>query len=523
MCGQGISILQYFKKTLPSAHETKIGEVATKETNQRVQSALARGELGPSSSGRRKRKAYAVYTDEDRARIGRFAAENNNASALKRFRGDFPDLSESTVRGFKSKYLAATKKMQTGEIVTSIPSQKRGRPLTLGELDGAVQEYIRALRKAGTPVSTEVILAAAEGIVVAQDRTLLQVHGGSIVLTRGWALSLMKRMGLVKRRGSTQGKKSVSSTEYQHLRSTYLHQISGIVAVHKIPPEMVVNWDQSGISIVPTCNWTMEQEGASRVEIAGLNDKRQITVTFAASLSGDLLPPQVLYQGKTERCHPSFTFPDGYDIWHSPNHWANGDTVVRYINNVILPYFRQVRAEKGLLDTQPGLCIYDVFKGHKKNEVQTLVEENKILTVFVPSNCTDLLQPLDLSVNKAVKERLRQHFRSWYSEQVKEKLQVGEEIENITVDLRMSVMKELGARWIVSACDHIRSHPEIITNGFKKAGIVEAIASPDNISSSNCNGDPTSGDMADQDSSDGDPFEDLDCTQNNLAEARILQ
>ena len=59
-----MSILQYFKKTLPSARETKIGEVATKEANQRVQSALARGKLGPSPSGRRKRKAYAVYTDE---------------------------------------------------------------------------------------------------------------------------------------------------------------------------------------------------------------------------------------------------------------------------------------------------------------------------------------------------------------------------------------------------------------------------------------------------------------------------
>lgn len=42
----------------------------------------------------------------------------------------------------------------------------------------------------------------------------------------------------------------------------------------------------------------------------------------------------------------------------------------------------------------------------------------------------------------------------------------------------MSVMKELSAHWIVSACDHIRSHAEIITNGFKKAGIVDAIAHP---------------------------------------------
>ena len=83
------------------------------------------------------------------------------------------------------------------------------------------------------------------------------------------------------------------------------------------------------------------------------------------------------------------------------------------------------------------------------------------------------------------------------------KLQAGEELENITLDLRMSVMKELSGRWIVSACDHIRSHPEII-NGLKKAGIVEAIADPDTISTS------THGDLPVADDSDEDPFEDCD-------------
>ena len=42
-------------------------------------------------------------------------------------------------------------------------------------------------------------------------------------------------------------------------------------------------------------------------------------------------------------------------------------------------------------------------------------------------------------------------------------------MKNITVGLRMSAVKELSACWIVFACVHISSHPEIITNGFKKS------------------------------------------------------
>jgi len=36
-----------------------------------------------------------------------------------------------------------------------------------------------------------------------------------------------------------------------------------------------------------------------------LKDKRQITGTFM----GEVLPPQVIYEGKTDRCHTPLDFP----------------------------------------------------------------------------------------------------------------------------------------------------------------------------------------------------------------------
>ena len=70
---------------------------------------------------------------------------------------------------------------------------------------------------------------------------------------------------------------------------------------HKIPLELIINWDQTGIQLAPTSNWTMEKCGAERVEIAALGDKRQITATLAGTLAGELLPLQVIYTGTTER------------------------------------------------------------------------------------------------------------------------------------------------------------------------------------------------------------------------------
>ena len=40
-------------------------------------------------------------------------------------------------------------------------------------MDTEVQAYIKALTKAGTPVNVNIVLAAAEGVVPAVDRTLI--------------------------------------------------------------------------------------------------------------------------------------------------------------------------------------------------------------------------------------------------------------------------------------------------------------------------------------------------------------
>ena len=44
----------------------------------------------------------------------------------------------------------------------------------------------------------------------------------------------------------------------------------------------------------------MAKEGSKKVKIAGIDDKRQITVVLAGILAGELLPLQLIYQGKTE-------------------------------------------------------------------------------------------------------------------------------------------------------------------------------------------------------------------------------
>ena len=58
------------------------------------------------------------------------------------------------------------------------------------------------------------------------------------------------------------------------------------------------------------------------------------------------------------------------------------------------------RNDLGLGEEHLAVVIFDAFKCHTGNKVESLLLENNIISVIVPSNCTDVLQPLDLSVNK---------------------------------------------------------------------------------------------------------------------------
>ena len=88
--------------------------------------------------------------------------------------------------------------------------------------------------------------------------------------------NLLKRMNMVKRKGTT-SKKTFVVENFTQDKDKYLKSIKSKVEMYKMPPELLINWDQTGINIVPVSRWTMDVEGAKRVEITGIDDKRQIT------------------------------------------------------------------------------------------------------------------------------------------------------------------------------------------------------------------------------------------------------
>ena len=210
-------------------------------------------------------------------------------------------------------------------------------------------------------------------------------------------MSLLERMGYVKRKSSTKAKVTIS--DFNEKKEQYLFDIKTIIEIEDISPDLVINWDHTGLHYVPVSNWTMVKEGSKRVEIFGVDDKRQITVVFAGTMSGYFLPPQIIYQRKSKKCLPTVSFPKSWHVTFTPNHWATEKTTEDYINKILIPYIESKRKEQ----SSSALVIFDCFKGQCTQRILSLLSSNNIHIAVVPGNCTDSLQPLDVSVNKVVK------------------------------------------------------------------------------------------------------------------------
>ena len=66
--------------------------------------------------------------------------------------------------------------------------------------------------------------------------------------------------------------------------------------MNEIPLELIFNWDQTALHLVPTGQWTMNKSGEKVVAISNSDHKRQITAVLAATMSGEYLPPQLIYR-----------------------------------------------------------------------------------------------------------------------------------------------------------------------------------------------------------------------------------
>ena len=151
------------------------------------------------------------------------------------------------------------------------------------------------------------------------------------------------------------------------------------------------------------------------------------------------------------------------------------------MEHIIIPYVQKQRNTLKLDAEYPAILLMDVFKGQMTDPVKEILKRNNIILQKVPANLTYLFQPLDVQggPNGYAKRFMKKKFTLWYADQVQRVMDGNrfKSMEEIDIDLKLSVLKPLHASWLIELFNYMTlpAGKAVSLKGCEVAGITDAV------------------------------------------------
>ncbi|XP_063239060.1 uncharacterized protein LOC134540325 [Bacillus rossius redtenbacheri] len=221
-------------------------------------------------------------------------------------------------------------------------------------------------------------------------------------------------------------------------------------SIRDVPGSHIVNFDETNLTNDPGTTKIITKRGCKYPERVVNQSKSAVSIMFAASASGELLPCYVVY--KSKHLYTTWTegAPKGTRFNCTQSGWFDGFTFEDWVKNVALPYFKDKEGKK--------ILIGDNLSSHLSCEAIRVCQENDIHFVFLPSNSTHLTQPLDVAFFRPLKVAWRKVLLKW-------KLGPGMREPSLPKDVFPRLLTKLLQQIELNAVENIKS-------GFEKSGIM---------------------------------------------------
>ena len=238
-----------------------------------------------------------------------------------------------------------------------------------------------------------------------------------------FALSFLKRWRLSQRARTTT--KDISSTKVTKRALFWRAQFwrnkfpaSGNIA----NPSHLWNMDETSVYLDMPPSKTLELIGAKSVEIATTHhDYTRVAVVLCCNRTGVMLDPLIIHKCnkdtknqnevrrlfiRTDKDHDICMF-----VTKNESGWLNGKLMQRWIRDIFIPAMQRTgqRVEQQ--------CLFmDNCSAHTTADVWNAMLEGGFQFEFFPPNCTPILQPCDMNVNREFKRVWTSCWLDWFIE-----------------------------------------------------------------------------------------------------------
>jgi DDE superfamily endonuclease len=178
----------------------------------------------------------------------------------------------------------------------------------------------------------------------------------------------------------------------------------------------IINMDQTPVFFSMTPKTTLDEHGTRSVNVrASTGSTMRITVTVGVTAAGSTLPLMIVYKGKPNgRIVHDFTdatkgYPAVCSYVCQDSAWMDERRVMlEWVDDVLKPYHVATAPP----DVVP-LLFLDSYKCHLMSSVVSKIQDLGIKVQHIPGGCTGLTQPVDMGINKPLKNRIRNKWEDY--------------------------------------------------------------------------------------------------------------
>lgn len=172
-----------------------------------------------------------------------------------------------------------------------------------------------------------------------------------------------------------------------------------------VPPENLINYDETAMTDDPGRKKVIIKRGTKYPEAVKNHSRAAVSVMFAGTAAGDLLPPYVVY--KAINIYEEWTQggPTGAKYTFAKSGWFDEKAFQDWYFKICLPYLRRKVGKKAI--------IGDNLSSHISETVINSCKEHNIIFLCLPPNSTHLTQPLDVAFFGPLKRKWRSIINEW--------------------------------------------------------------------------------------------------------------
>jgi hypothetical protein len=257
--------------------------------------------------------------------------------------------------------------------------------------ENALKEWIVSLRNRGLGVTPSIVKSKMIELLSYDFSEQYPNAAQEFKASDKWFGGLLRRHKFSLRRRTKIGQKLPLDIQQ---KVTDFHKF--IRAENNFDPSCIINLDETPVLFD---TMTVDYKGAKTVHIRTTgNDKNRFTCVLAVLGDGTKLPPMVIFKGKRLQ---KGDYPPDLIVRMNKDGWMTENLITDWLDTV---WGQRVKRH----GKKRSLFVVDSFRGHLTQSVKSKCQEQNLVLAVIPGGLTSVVQPLDVSINKPFKYRMRE-------------------------------------------------------------------------------------------------------------------